>query len=152
MQNAPRGLGMQYAQIGVERREAFPGGRGTCPICGASTVAKCGRRVIHHWAHATRRDCDPWWENETDWHREWKSLFPEECREISYTVPDGEIHRADLVTPTGIVIGKRLEFPPGAADARDTATNEGGGRISRWPVRVDAGSSTAAACRGNLEV
>lgn len=95
---------MQYAQIGAERREAFPGGRGMCPICGSPTVAKCGARVIHHWAHATRRDCDPWWENETDWHREWKNLFPEECREISYTAPDGEIHRADLVTPSGIVI------------------------------------------------
>jgi len=95
---------LQYAQIGTERREAFPGGRGTCPICGSSTVAKCGLRVIHHWAHALRKDCDPWWENETAWHRDWKNLFPEECREISYTASDGEIHRADVVTPTGIVI------------------------------------------------
>jgi len=95
---------MQYAQIGTERREAFPGGRGVCPICGSATIAKCGPRVIHHWAHATRKDCDPWWENETNWHRDWKNLFPEECREISYTASDGEIHRADLVTPTGIVI------------------------------------------------
>ena len=95
---------MQYAQIGTERREAFPGGRGVCPICGSATIAKCGSRVIHHWAHATRKDCDPWWENETNWHRDWKNLFPEECREISYTASDGEIHRADLVTPTGIVI------------------------------------------------
>jgi hypothetical protein len=67
-------------------------------------VAKCGPRIIHHWAHATRRDCDPWWENETPWHREWKNLFPEDCREISHTAPDGEIHRADIKTPTGIVI------------------------------------------------
>jgi hypothetical protein len=59
---------------------------------------------MHHWAHAGRRNCDPWWENETAWHREWKSLFPEECREVSHTAPDGEIHRADIKTPTGIVI------------------------------------------------
>jgi hypothetical protein len=67
-------------------------------------VAKCGPRVIHHWAHAARKNCDPWWENETEWHREWKSRFPEECREVSRTAPDGEIHRADIKTPTGIVI------------------------------------------------
>ena len=30
--------------------------------------------------------------------------FPENCREISHTAPDGEIHRADIKTPTGIVI------------------------------------------------
>ena len=59
---------------------------------------------MHHWAHAGRRNCDPWWENETPWHRGWKDLFPEECREISHTAPDGEVHRADIKTPTGIVI------------------------------------------------
>lgn len=67
-------------------------------------VAKCGLRRIHHWAHAKRRECDPWWENETPWHRQWKNLFPEHYREISHTAPNGEIHRADIKTPTGIVI------------------------------------------------
>lgn len=67
-------------------------------------IAKCGPRILHHWAHLSRRDCDPWWENETPWHREWKNLFPEDCREISHVAPDGEIHRADIKTPTGIVI------------------------------------------------
>ncbi len=95
---------MQYAFVGNQRQEASPGGRGTCPTCGAPMVAKCGPRVMHHWAHAQRRNCDPWWENETPWHRAWKNLFPEECREVSHVAPDGEIHRADIKTPTGIVI------------------------------------------------
>jgi len=67
-------------------------------------IAKCGPRILHHWAHAGRRNCDTWWENETEWHRAWKNLFPEFCREISHIAPDGEIHRADIKTPTGIVI------------------------------------------------
>ena len=67
-------------------------------------VAKCGPRVMHHWAHMARRNCDPWWENETAWHREWKNYFPEECREVSHTAPDGEVHRVDIKTPTGIVV------------------------------------------------
>ncbi|MGC2948115.1 MULTISPECIES: competence protein CoiA [Burkholderia] len=95
---------MQFAIVENQRREAFPGGHGVCPTCGAATIAKCGPRVMHHWAHASRRDCDPWWENETPWHREWKNLFPAACREISHVAPDGEIHRADIKTPTGIVI------------------------------------------------
>jgi competence protein CoiA len=56
------------------------------------------------WAHAGWRNCDPWWENETPRHREWKSLFPDHCREITHTAHDGEIHRADIKTPTGIYI------------------------------------------------
>ncbi len=67
-------------------------------------LAKCGPRIIHHWAHSSRKNCDPWWENETPWHREWKNYFPEESREVSHTAPDGEIHRADIKTSTGIVI------------------------------------------------
>ena len=59
---------------------------------------------MHHWAHESLRDCDPWGENETPWHREWKSRFPEACREICFTALDGEIHRADIRTPTGIFI------------------------------------------------
>ena len=95
---------MQYALVDGHRHEARTGVRGNCPDCGSGMVAKCGPRVLHHWAHASRKNCDPWWENETDWHREWKSHFPEECREVSHTARDGEVHRADIKTRTGIVI------------------------------------------------
>lgn len=95
---------MQYAIVDGVRSEPVAGGRGVCPTCGAETIAKCGPRVLHHWAHKGRRNCDPWWENETDWHREWKSFFPETCREVHHKAPDGEIHRADVKTPSGIYI------------------------------------------------
>ena len=95
---------MQLALVNDERVEAFSGGRGNCPVCGAETIAKCGPRIMHHWAHHRIKDCEPWWENETAWHREWKNKFPLECREVSHVAEDGEIHRADVKTPTGIVI------------------------------------------------
>ena len=95
---------MQYAIVGSERREAFPRGRGVCTTCGTPMISKCGPRIMHHWAHFGRRNCDPWWENETPWHREWKNRFPEQCREITHIAPDGEIHRADIKTPSGIVV------------------------------------------------
>ncbi|MCQ8230571.1 competence protein CoiA [Pectobacterium carotovorum] len=99
-----KGESVQYSLVGTRRSEAFPGGKGVCPFCKAPTVAKCGPRVMHHWAHIGRKKCDPWWENETEWHREWKSLFPENCREVIHIAPDGEIHRADIKTSSGIVI------------------------------------------------
>ena len=54
---------MQYAMINNIRREAFTGGKANCPTCGADMIAKCGSRVIHHWAHLHDKNCDPWWEN-----------------------------------------------------------------------------------------
>jgi competence protein CoiA len=95
---------MQLALVNDKKLEAFSGGRGKCPVCSVETIAKCGPRIMHHWAHHRIRDCDPWWENETVWHRDWKNQFPLECREVSHVAEDGEIHRADVKTPTGIVI------------------------------------------------
>lgn len=95
---------MQLALVNNNRVEAFFGGRGLCPTCGSEMIAKCGPRILHHWAHYRPKGCDPWWENETPWHRDWKNLFPLECREVSHIAHDGEIHRADIKTPTGIVI------------------------------------------------
>jgi competence protein CoiA len=95
---------MQYAVVNDVRVGAFKGGKGSCPQCSSPVVAKCGQRVIHHWAHAPKRDCDPWWENETPWHRAWKERFPETCREVSHLAPDGEVHRADVKTSTGIIV------------------------------------------------
>ena len=95
---------MQYAIVNGQKCEAFPRGKGECPNCHNLVIAKCGQRNINHWAHDRRQNCDPWWENETAWHREWKNMYPSECREISHKAPDGEIHRCDIKTSTGIFI------------------------------------------------
>jgi competence protein CoiA len=80
-----------------------PHARGSCLGCGAAMVAKTGR-VTSHWAHAAPRDWDPWWENETAWHREWKAKFPEDWREIRHEAQGGEIHRADVRTGPGLIL------------------------------------------------
>lgn len=96
---------MKFALVDESRQVAFPGGRGSCPACGRPTVAKCGERIIWHWAHSGRRHCDPWWENETAWHREWKDRFPREWQEIVHHDPGtGEKHVADVKTGRGLVI------------------------------------------------
>lgn len=95
---------MQYAVVGGQRLEPFRGGRGKCPICGSVMIAKCGPRILHHWSHFGRRNCDAWWESETIWHRDWKSQFPANWAEVRHQAPDGEIHRADIKTPKGIVV------------------------------------------------
>ena len=95
---------MQFALTDGERREASPKRRARCPVCDREVLAKCGSKRLHHWAHAIDASCDPWWENETAWHREWKNRFPAEWREIAATDASGEVHRADVKTPLGITI------------------------------------------------
>lgn len=69
-----------------------------CPLCYSETVAKCGAIVVHHWAHRIK-DCDPWSEPETEWHRYWKGLMPDSQTEV---IRDG--HRADIVRADGHVV------------------------------------------------
>jgi hypothetical protein len=81
-------------------------------MCGEKLIPKCGRIVTHHWAHKGK-DCDPWREPETEWHRYWKSLVPSECSEVVIE-KNGLRHRADIVTNTGIVI--ELQHSPMGED------------------------------------
>ncbi|HVY70231.1 MAG TPA: competence protein CoiA family protein [Verrucomicrobiae bacterium] len=111
---------MQYALVNGQKREALPRLQGKCPQCSEDVIAKCGTRIIHHWAHARRLNCDPWWENETAWHRHWKNQFPEECREVSHTAITGEVHRADVKTAGGIII----EFQHSAITDEERAARE----------------------------
>ena len=85
-----------------QKIRATPGTCGYCDMCGQSLIAKCGEIVTAHWAHRGK-DCDPWREPETEWHRYWKTLAPKDRVEVAI-VKNGERHRADIVTRGGKVV------------------------------------------------
>jgi competence CoiA-like predicted nuclease len=94
---------MRFALLKNERIEATKGTKGVCPCCGNDLVAKCGEVYIHHWAHKKKCD-DYWWENETEWHRNWKNKFPKEWQEVIHRDESGEKHIADVKTSEGWAI------------------------------------------------
>lgn len=95
---------MKFALVNGERQEALPNASATCPTCGNPMTPKCGEIKLWHWAHKGVRRCDPWWENETEWHRAWKNQFPADWQEIVLRANDGERHIADVKTHDGWVI------------------------------------------------
>lgn len=96
---------MKYALVNNQRVEAQKGMKGICPVCKQPVIAKCGQFKVNHWAHSKSNNCDSWWESETEWHRAWKNLFPEEWQEvIAYDEKTGEKHVADIKTDQGFVI------------------------------------------------
>ena len=94
---------MRFALLNDKRIEATKGAKGLCPCCGSELVAKCGEIKVHHWSHKKKCD-DHWWENETEWHRNWKNKFPKEWQEIIQKDESGEKHIADVKTSSGWVI------------------------------------------------
>jgi competence protein CoiA len=111
---------MRFALVDEVRREPEPGLTGGCPVCGSQVIAKCGEIKVWHWAHRSRRRCDPWWENETEWHRSWKSHFPDEWQERIQHAADGERHVADVKTAHGWV----LEFQRSAIKPEERRARE----------------------------
>jgi hypothetical protein len=101
---------MKFALVEGERREAKPGLSGKCPVYGHAMIAKCGEHRVHHWAHRANYTCDLWWENETEWHRNWKNQFPEECQEIIRHSDSGEKHIADVKTESGVILEFQYSF------------------------------------------
>jgi len=95
---------MKFALINGEKSEATKGAKGLCPSCGAELIARCGEVKINHWAHKGKRNCDPWWENETEWHRAWKNEFPTEWQEVVHCDENGEKHIADVKTSSNWVL------------------------------------------------
>src|SRR5262245_49311923 len=95
---------MKIALVDGNRLEARPGLSGKCPYCQSAMIAKCGERRVWHWAHRGVLKCDHWWENETEWHRNWKNNFPVEWQEVIHTAENGEKHIADVKTASGRIV------------------------------------------------
>ncbi len=115
---------MKFALLKDERIEATKGAKGICPSCGSELIARCGEIKIHHWAHKKKCD-DHWWENETEWHRNWKNQFPSELQERIHKDESDEKHIADVKTSSGWTI----EFQHSAIsreerDSRDNFYNK----------------------------
>jgi competence protein CoiA len=81
------------------RVDPQPGGRASCPICTTGVIAKCGKLVTWHWAHDNLKECDPWSEIDTEWHRRWEAEVPVVNREVVIGC-----HRADIRTDGGVVV------------------------------------------------
>ncbi len=112
---------MKFALVEGQRREAQPNLSGVCQSCSRRLVAKCGERKAWHWAHQARSACDAWWENETEWHRAWKSAFPVDWQEVIHRAANGEKHIADVKTSNGWVIEFQHSFiPPEERRSRDS--------------------------------
>mgnify|MGYP000568136416 CR=1 FL=1 len=94
---------MKFERLNDNRMEATKGAKGVCPCCGNDLGAKCGEVYIHHWAHKKKCD-DYWWENETEWHRNWKNKFPIEWQEVIHKDESGEKHIADVKTDIHLFI------------------------------------------------
>jgi competence CoiA-like predicted nuclease len=93
---------MLYAirEPGGPKITAFKYDRALCPLCETEVIAKCGDVYMHHWAHKDNKECDPWQEGETDWHRKWKAWLHKDQTEVT-VIKNGEKHRVDAAIDLG---------------------------------------------------
>ncbi|MBA3899141.1 MAG: hypothetical protein H0X62_02855 [Bacteroidetes bacterium] len=92
-----------YDENKIRIRPSYSGQKATCPLCQGTIIGKCGEIYVWHWQHNHDRECDPWQEHETDWHRKWKANFPDDWQEV-ILAKEGEKYIADVKTANGVVI------------------------------------------------
>lgn len=125
---------MKFSFANGEKVEAFRGGKGICPLCGKETLSKCGNRKIWHWAHCSQQMCDNWWESETEWHRNWKKLWPVENQEVIHVDPvSGEKHIADVKNNNGVI----LEFQNSPIKEEELVSREKFYKTMVWIVNAE---------------
>jgi len=66
-----------------DKVRATPNEKANCPICNSKVISKCGRIKVWHWSHKANKDCDDWYEPESEWHKSWKDEFPKEQQEVT---------------------------------------------------------------------
>ncbi len=91
---------MQWARDhrGIRKR-AGPGELASCPGCGKPVTAQCGQIYRPHWQHVSCKDCDTWYEPESEWHLGFKDRFLDPFQEVTIGP-----HRADVHLPGGLTI------------------------------------------------
>lgn len=95
---------MKYALVnGVREEAATSGARGLCEECTNPVVAHCGTQRVWHWKHY-RKSPLCWAKEVTQWHRAWQDAFPPSWQEFAQKDQNGEIHRADIRTSSGVVL------------------------------------------------
>lgn len=75
-----------------------------CPICGERLIIKAidSKSIRKHFAHKSKKDCDDFSHDMSDWHYNWQCCFPEETREIVLE-NNGVKHRADILINDTII-------------------------------------------------
>ncbi|UJS22665.1 competence protein CoiA [Thiothrix winogradskyi] len=125
---------MQFSLVKGVKSKPSPSIKGNCIFCGELTIAKCGKYKIWHWAHKSKAKCDPWWENETEWHRKWKNYFPPAFQEIIHIDSrTNEKHIADIKTQNNMVI----EFQNSSITPEEVASREIFYKNMFWIVNGD---------------
>ncbi|WP_146049951.1 competence protein CoiA family protein [Roseovarius confluentis] len=141
---------MLTALIEGIRSRPIPGAVGHCPFCNSEMIPRCGEIRVHHWAHKSKVDCDPWWEPETDWHRNWKNEFPLGWQERVFEDHDtGERHIADVYTLAGLT----LEVQHSHLDPKERRAREAFYKNMLWVVdgsRLKGNRSKILGWRGAL--
>jgi competence protein CoiA len=141
---------MKFALVDGQRQEAQPNLSGECQGCRGPMIAKCGKIKIRHWAHKGGHHCDPWWENETEWHRAWKNRFPTNWQEVVRKADNGAKHIADVLTDQGWVLEfQHSHIPPEERRTRDTFYTKlvwvvNGTRLKRDLAQFDSALSGGA--------
>lgn len=127
-----------------------------CPICGEKLIIKAidSKSIRTHFAHKSRKDCDDFSHDMSDWHYNWQCCFPENTREIVLE-SNGIKHRADILIDNTVIefqhspitaeeIRKRNEFYLSCGydmvwvfDANDKIKNEYGDSINPLECRTD---------------
>ncbi|MGB3491882.1 MAG: competence protein CoiA family protein [Elainellaceae cyanobacterium] len=105
---------MNWALREGEKVKATKRAEAICPLCEQPLIAKCGDIMPPYWSHR-KGDCDPWYEPETQWHLNWKALFPKEEQEV--VLPP---HRADIKTTRGVIELQNSPISPQEISERES--------------------------------
>lgn len=82
----------------IKIEQAEESGKYYCPVCKGTLLvkAKKSETIAAHFAHRSRKDCDTFSHDMSDWHKAWQDRFPLKNQEVPLPF-DNPCHRADVL-------------------------------------------------------
>jgi hypothetical protein len=115
---------MLFAIVDGKKMGACPNALGACQLCNGKVFSKCGELNVWNWAHYKDKNCDYWFEPETEWHKNWKLIFGEHNSEIVIS-KNSVRHIADILTKDKVVIElQNSPIQPNVIRERETLYGE----------------------------
>lgn len=141
---------MKFAIVNNLRTLAKPKLVGKCICCREPVRAYCGNIRVHHWKHVSTQQCDPWYENETEWHRKWKDHFNIDQQEVvMFDKQTGEKHIADIYIESRDLV---LEFQHSPIEIKEIKSRQNFYKRMIWILDVKPYSNNISFYKNLSEV
>lgn len=132
----------------IHAKDAIPGNRYQCPLCGEEMYVRGGNKTVIHFSHKKNTCIDDWIYDTSGWSIEIQNMFESDCREI-VVEHNGEKHYADILKNDIVLLFANQKIRAHVFDRRTKFFMSAGYKVA-WVFNVTEQAKEKLICEGHF--